>query len=342
MNPKIKTAILGYGRSGSTMHAGAIEKNDDFVMTAVCDIDPERQDEAAERFGCRIYTDYKKMLSEEELDIVCVVTRSDQHCGMTCDCLEAGVDVLVTKPWAVNAAEGERMEKAEKESGRRIFPWLPARWGSDLKRLRELLVQGVIGKPFMIRRTVVSFGVRDDWQTEKKYGGGYILNWGPHIVDPSILLAGSPAAQAYGRTGKVNNPGDGEDFFFALLTCKNGIIITAEFAVSSEDLPNWVVMGDRGTILVRGKELVIHRQVPSRPSDPTKYTDMKAEQESVETETLTPDTYGDADRVYREIAGAFRNGTPFAVTSKDALELSRVLDGIRDAAETGKVSELLS
>ncbi|MFP4442240.1 MAG: Gfo/Idh/MocA family protein, partial [Spirochaetia bacterium] len=216
MKQKIKTAILGYGRSGSTMHAGAIENIGDFEMTAVCDIDPERQKQAVERFGCRIYSDYKEMLSREELDIVCVVTRSDQHCDMTCDCLEAGTDVLVTKPWAVNAGEGERMRKAEEKSGRRIFPWLPARWGSDLKRLRELLEQGAIGNPFMIRRTVVSFGVRDDWQTEKKYGGGYILNWGPHILDPPILLAGSPAAQVYGKTGKVNNPGDGEDFFFAL------------------------------------------------------------------------------------------------------------------------------
>ena len=49
---KIRTAIVGYGRSGSTMHAGAIENNGDlFEMTAVCDIDPERRDEAEKRFG---------------------------------------------------------------------------------------------------------------------------------------------------------------------------------------------------------------------------------------------------------------------------------------------------
>ena len=105
----IRTAILGYGRSGGSMHAGAIEANDAFAMTAVCDIDPARRDVAAERFGCAVYDGYGRMLKEEELDLVVIVTRSDQHCEMTCDCLAAGVNVLVTKPWAVDERQACRM-----------------------------------------------------------------------------------------------------------------------------------------------------------------------------------------------------------------------------------------
>jgi predicted dehydrogenase len=52
---QIRTAILGYGRSGSTMHAGPIEKSDSFKMVAVCDIDPERRHRAYQRFGCTVY-----------------------------------------------------------------------------------------------------------------------------------------------------------------------------------------------------------------------------------------------------------------------------------------------
>jgi len=133
---KIRTAILGYGRSGSTLHAGPIEKLDEFEMTAVCDIDPERQKQASGRFGCQIYSDYHKMLQNEELDLVCIITRSDQHCRMSCDCLKAGVNVLVTKPWAANGREAERMVSAANKSGKKLLPWLPARWGTDLKTER--------------------------------------------------------------------------------------------------------------------------------------------------------------------------------------------------------------
>ena len=91
----IRTAILGYGRSGSTMHAGAVETSADFDMAAVCDIDSERRQQARSRFDCPVYEDCRAMLEKETLDLVVVVTRSDQHCDMTCECLRAGVNVLV-------------------------------------------------------------------------------------------------------------------------------------------------------------------------------------------------------------------------------------------------------
>ena len=123
---KIRTAILGYGRSGSTMHAGAIEKNSDFELVAVCDIDPERLEQAKARFpGATLYDNHRTMLRCEQLDLVCIVTRSDQHAAMTCHTLKAGVNVLVTKPWALNQREAQRMINAAKESGKLLLPWLP-------------------------------------------------------------------------------------------------------------------------------------------------------------------------------------------------------------------------
>ena len=47
------------------------------------------------------------------------------------------------------------------------MPWLPARWGCDLLRLKELIESGIIGKVFQIRRSEFSFGIRQDWQTKK-------------------------------------------------------------------------------------------------------------------------------------------------------------------------------
>ena len=76
---RIRTAILGYGRNGSSMHAGAIEANDPFDLVAVCDIHPERRKQAAERFSCETYDDYRAMLAKEELDLVSIVTRTDQQ-----------------------------------------------------------------------------------------------------------------------------------------------------------------------------------------------------------------------------------------------------------------------
>ena len=335
---KIRTAILGYGRSGSTLHAGAMAKHpDDFAVAAVCDIDPVRREEAKQRFGCAVYADYREMLQHGGLDLVSIVTRSDQHCRMACDCLAAGVDVLVTKPWAVNAAEANQMIQAAEASGQRLLPWLPVRWSSDLRRLRELVAAGTIGKVFLIRRVVSSFSRRNDWQTERQFGGGYLLNWGPHIVDSAVLLKDIPVKSVYGGLRQNINPGDTEDLFLAVLTLADGTLVTAEYTVAVDGLPNWFIQGDQGTIVVYGNRVTIHRHIPAMPGDPTQFASMKAAVSEKIEETVGGDIYGDEAVIYGEIAQALHGGKPYPVKPADALYLTRLLDAIRLSSESNQV-----
>jgi len=330
---KIKTAVLGYGRSGSSLHAGPIEKLEEFEMSAVCDIDPQRRRQASERFGCPVYENYREMLKKEKLDLVCIVTRSDQHCEMTCDCLKSGVNVLVTKPWAANSAEAGRMLSAGKKSGRKLLPWLPARWGFDLRRLKELKRSNAIGNVFLIRRSVSTFSTRCDWQTEKRFAGGYLLNWGPHIVEPPVLLAGGKVRSVFGQLRQTINPGDTEDLFIAIITMDNGTIVHAEFTISVTEMPSWILQGDRGTITVEGRKLSMVTNVPARPDDPTRMSKTAAQDNKTTVETLGADLYG-------EIATALREEKAFSVTPEDALELSRILDAIRTSHSENRVVNL--
>ncbi|MDD4745175.1 MAG: Gfo/Idh/MocA family oxidoreductase [Eubacteriales bacterium] len=335
----IRTAILGYGRSGSTLHAGPIEKRPEFELAAVCDIDPEARAKAFDRFGCRLYTDYHDMLAKEDLDLVVIVTRSSQHSQMACDCLEAGKNVLVTKPWALNLAEADQMVAAAARSGKKLLPWLPARWGSDLLRLRELVASGAIGKVFQVRRSEFTLGVRFDWQTEKKYGGGYLLNWGPHLVDQPMQLVGTPVASVYGEFKQIINPGDVEDVFFAVLRTEDDVTIVTEFNIGAKGLPNWVVQGDRGTIFVREDEIEIHKAHFPESFDVSSYRN-KVDVEVIR-ERLEGDRYGDAMTVYEHIARALTGQEPYRIPLDSARGLTSAMDAIRRSAETGQVVRLI-
>jgi len=336
----IRTAILGYGRSGSSMHAGAIAANSPFELVAVCDIDPARREQAGARFGCALYEDYHQMLERERLDLVCVITRSAQHCQMACDCLAAGVNVLVTKPWAVNEAEARRMIAAWQASGKMLLPWLPSRWGSDLRRMQELIGQGAIGEVFLVRRSVCSFSTRNDWQTLRKEGGGYVLNWGPHIVDPPVVLLGSRVKSVYAQTRRVINPGDGEDVFLAIFTTESGVMVQAEYTIAAEHLPSWFVQGTGGTIVVHGRRLLLHPATPANPADPTQTYSTKGQGGEIVEEELAPALYGDEAEIYAEIAQALTGGEPYPVTPWHALEVTRVLDAIHASAGSGEVVHL--
>ena len=63
------------------------------------------------------------------------------------------------------------MTSAQKVSGRLLLPWLPARWGSDLAALREIVARGDIGRIYRIHRVVYPDAVdggeyRSDFKTE--------------------------------------------------------------------------------------------------------------------------------------------------------------------------------
>jgi len=336
----IRTAIVGYGRNGSTMHAGGVAGNPAFEMVAVCDADPERRRHAVERFGCASYADLREMLAKERLDLAVIVTRSDQHCAMTCDCLSSGVNVLVSKPWATNEADALRMIETAKGSGRLLMPWLPARWGCDFQRLRQLIAEQAVGRVLIIRRTAAGFARRDDWQTERRYGGGYLLNWGPHLVEPPVLLMNGTVVSVYGRLMKAFNPGDGEDLFLAIMNLAGGTLIQSEYTVAVEKPPDWFIQGDRGTIVVRDKRLTIYRSNPVTPADPTAFKTMEATGDSIHEEILEGDLYGDTAEIYASVAAALQGRTPYPVTPQDALGLTRLLDAIRTAHEQNRVVTL--
>lgn len=338
---RIKTAILGYGRSGSTLHADAIEQLPEFDLAAVCDIDPKARNKAYDRFKCRLYDDYTQLLNDD-IDLVVIVTRSYQHCKMTCDCLRAGKNVLVTKPWGLNSGEAEEMIRAAGDSGKMLLPWLPARWGGDLIRLRELIQSGVIGKVFQIRRSEFSFGTRQDWQTQKKYGGGYLLNWGPHLVDQSLQLLRQPAKSVYAEMRQIINPGDVEDVFYVVAKTVENVIVVSEFGVGADKLPNWVIQGDRGTIYVKETEIEIHKAIFAESLDPNAYRnevkmDVKVDEVCGTNRITMGNRYGDAAVIYAHIAEAIRGRQPYGVSLDSALGLTRLLDAARKSSEMGQV-----
>ncbi|MFA7231290.1 MAG: Gfo/Idh/MocA family oxidoreductase [Victivallaceae bacterium] len=339
----IKTAILGYGRSGSTLHADPLEKlSGDFTVSAVCDIDQEARKKAKSRFNCAVYEDYNEMLRQEKLNLVVIVTRSDQHCKMTCDCLRGGVNVLVTKPWCLNTAEAEQMIAAADESGKMLLPWLPARWGCDLIRLKEIIASGAIGKVFMIRRREFSFGVRTDWQTQKKYGGGYLLNWGPHIIDQAVQLSGEEVKSVYAQLRQVINPGDVEDVFNATLTTESGIILSCEYAIAIDKLPNWIIQGNRGTIFVKEKSIEIHQVKLPDNINAAEYSNkpeitLTCEDMDDGHRITMGNRYGDSLAIYPEIAKAVRGEAKYPVSTASALKLTKIFDAVRASSNNNQV-----
>ncbi|MCC5834790.1 MAG: Gfo/Idh/MocA family oxidoreductase [Opitutales bacterium] len=325
----IRAAIIGYGGSGKLAHAYGLQANKQFEIAAVCDLSPDKRKEAETDLGCRTYDDLAGMLQKEPLDLVSIITRTDTHCALTCQCLEAGVNVLITKPWAMDRSEAEQILSSWKRSGCELFAWLPSYWFPEYLKIRDLIREGAIGDVFLIRRYVSQFWRRSDWQTELRYGGGYLLNWGMHIVQPVMALAGSPVKRVFGQLQQVLNPGDAEDNFLAVLEFENGVRGITEFTQATEGLPSFMIQGTAGTILSDGKQIRVFRKNPS---------------ETVESEVseyaVEGKIYGDEADIYRDVAATLLEGKAFPVTPTDAYEGTCIIDAIRASHDSRQVITL--
>jgi len=127
INPtkSLRVALIGTGWYGKSDLFRLIQVAPVSVV-ALCDVDKKLLAEAAtlvsqrqkSRKSPRLYNDYRKMLAENELDIVLIGTPDHWHAMQAIDAMKAGAHVYVQKPISVDVLEGEAMVAAARKYNR--------------------------------------------------------------------------------------------------------------------------------------------------------------------------------------------------------------------------------
>lgn len=124
-------------------------------VVALCDVDKNLLHEAASMVSKkqksgkvpRLYSNYQKMLSENQPDIVLVGTPDHWHCLTTIDALKSGAHVYVQKPISVDVIEGEAMLAAARKYKRTVQVGLQRRSTPHLMEAKKNIVDaGLLGK----------------------------------------------------------------------------------------------------------------------------------------------------------------------------------------------------
>lgn len=114
-NSKVKIGIIGAGGIATGVHLPALSEIDEVKIMAVCDIIEEKADKAAEKYSIpKIYSLYKKMLAQEDLDAVFILVQPDKLFRIVIDSLDSGVDTFMEKPAGITSFQAETiLRKAE-------------------------------------------------------------------------------------------------------------------------------------------------------------------------------------------------------------------------------------
>ncbi len=92
---------------------------EDAIITAVCDTNKSTARKQAKEWGVeKVYSDYRQVLEDKEIDVVELLTPHHLHCPMTVQAAQAGKHISVQKPMALSAAEADEMIFAAAKSRR--------------------------------------------------------------------------------------------------------------------------------------------------------------------------------------------------------------------------------
>ena len=262
----MKYALIGCGRIATNHVTAAVNNNMEIV--AVCDIVPEKMEAILKKHGLvddksiKRYTDYKKMIEENELELVSIATESGKHASIALDVIDAGINVIIEKPMAMNIADAEEIIKRAAEKNVKVSACHQNRFNVAIQEVRKAIEGERFGK-----LSHTSINVR--WNRNKGYydqapwrgtweeDGGCLMNQCIHGIDLLRWMMGDEVVEVYGATRQqFHDYLEAEDVGVAVVKFKNGAIGTIEGTtnVYPQNLEETLyIFGENGTVKVGGK-----------------------------------------------------------------------------------------
>ncbi|MCA1319663.1 Gfo/Idh/MocA family oxidoreductase [Bacillus tianshenii] len=258
----IQFAIVGAGAI-APVYAGAINMHKDARLTAVCDKNPQTGEEFRKQHSIpTFYTDYKEMLQDPSIDVICICTPSGLHADMAIQAIEAGKHVIIEKPIALTMEDADRVIAAADKYKVKAAVAFQKRYNRPILKMREKLENGSFGKMMHATTSVrwyrdQSYYDQDPWRGTALMDGGALMNQSIHNIDLLRWMMG-PVRRVSGFTATRRHTMEMEDTGVAVLEFESGAlgVIEGSTAIYPTDLEaSLSLFGTSGTAIVGGKYL---------------------------------------------------------------------------------------
>lgn len=173
----------------------------------------------AKKFGfSHSTTNYKDILADGDVDLVMITTRHDLHAGMVVEALNAGKNVFVEKPLALNDDELSLITDAYNKSGKSLTVGFNRRFSPHITKIKSLVGDSQMN---VIATMNAGFIPANVWVHDMKVGGGRIIGEACHYIDLISFLTGSKIKSVC-MNSMEKNPEENTDNASILLRYENG------------------------------------------------------------------------------------------------------------------------
>ena len=339
MPAPVRIGLAGYGLGGRYFHAPLIASAADCEFLGVVTTSPERWRQVAEDLGLPAFASLEGLASAGA-EAVAISTPAATHVTLTQQALRLGLAVVCDKPFAPDAEAASAVVQLAEQLEVPLTVYQNRRWDSDFLTVRELLSRGELG-------TLTTFESRFErfrpQSGPSAAGGGTLLDFGSHLADQALVLAG-PVTSVYAEMHYRADPDGLDDDMFIALTHDSGVRshLWGSWRQGSPG-PRFRVAGTKGTYVIQdvdGQEAQLRSGgSPAASGDqwgvepPERWGHL---QRGDVTEPV-PSARGAWNLFYPAFAAAVRGEQPVPVDPWDAVATAAVLDAARASARTAQV-----
>ncbi|UBV44269.1 Gfo/Idh/MocA family oxidoreductase (plasmid) [Deinococcus taeanensis] len=260
-----RVGIVGAGQISGiylTNAAGATP----FEVVAVADLTPQAAEARAQEYGIPLALSPEALLNHPGVDVVLNLTVPAAHAAVSRAALEAGKHVYSEKPLALTRDDGRALVALAQARGLRLGCAPDTFLGAGLQTCRQLIDEGVIGRPLAATAFMLSHGV-EAWHANPDFfyqpGGGPLFDMGPYYLTALTALLGpvrtvsGQATQGFDERVITSAARRGERIAVqtpthvsALLGFESGAAATliTSFDVWHAEVPRIEIYGSEGTL----------------------------------------------------------------------------------------------
>ncbi len=197
---KVKIGIIGTGWIAEA-HVNSYKNMPDVEIVAMADLIPGKAEAFAEKFGienCRFYeSDEALLAAEKNLDGVSICTYNGTHASCAINALNAGINVMLEKPFTVTLEEAVEVMKAEKKSGKILTIGFQPRMSENMKMIKKIVDSGELGKVYYLqagggRRRGIPTPFGTTFIEKETAGIGAVGDIGSYSLDMLLGAVGYP------------------------------------------------------------------------------------------------------------------------------------------------------
>lgn len=327
----IKIGLIGSGGIAGAHIRGYLKVVDEARVTAVCDVVTENAQRRAEEVGgASIFSDYRDMLANADVDAVDVCLPHHLHKDAIVAAAQAGKHILCEKPLCLSLEQAAEIKKVVAESGVTLMCAHNQLFIPAVQRARQLLDEGLLGQVYEIRTTDSFYHTfkkeNMGWRAHREFiGGGELIDTGYHPSYLLLYLAGSEPAEVTAMLSQHRlHFMDGEDSAQVLVRFANGVvgnIVTSWAYDPTTATEKFSIVAERGNMYSHGGNL--HYKI--RGSDP------------VIVELSGGDTFS---AEIADFVACLRDGRRPIHTEKEGVEVLQIILGAYEAQDQKRTVEV--